>query len=120
MKNITDSLLFLSENFTLKEIQKFEINKAVKEYIEKENLTKSVKITYFPENIEINKNKNMFERILKNLIENALKYGCDKKVFIKIEKNNITFSNKIKESIKKEKLDKIFEIFYQVDSKNNN
>lgn len=120
MKNITDSLLFLSENFTLKEIQKFEINKVIKEYIEKENLTKSVEVNYFPENIEINKNKNMFERILKNLIENALKYGCDNKIFIKIEKNNVTFSNKIEKNIEKEKLEKIFETFYQVDEKTNN
>ena len=120
MKNITDSLLFLSENFTLKEIQKFEINKTIKEYIEKESLIKNVEIDYFPENIEINKNKNMFERILKNLIENALKYSCDKKIFIKIEKNNILFSNKIEKNIEKEKLEKIFENFYQVDEKTNN
>lgn len=53
---------------------------------------------------------NMFERLLKNLIENAFKYSSDQKVSITLEKDVIIFSNNVINDIDTSKL---FDIFFQ-------
>lgn len=116
IKNITDSLLFLSENFTLKEIQKFEINNTIKKFIEANSNQENIFVEYYKKDLEVSANKNMFDRLLKNLIENAFKYSTDKKIKISITEKSILFSNSVEKCISNEEIIKIFEAFYQVDN----
>ena len=119
IKNITDSLLFLSENFSLKELQKIEINESITNYLKKSIFRDNIEVIPFKRPIEVMANKNMFDRLLKNLCENAMKYSSDKKLTIKVTEEEIFFTNKVDKQIKKEDLNMIFEAFYQVDSSRN-
>lgn len=116
IKNITDSLLFLSENFTLREIQKIEINTCVREYLEKSTNKDKVEVIYNKKDVEVMANKNMFDRLLKNLIENAVKYSSDRKLTIKIKETWIIFENNVEKCISDKELINVFEAFYQVES----
>ena len=50
--------------------------------------------------------------LLKNLIENALKYSLDKKVNIIINSNKITFENNIHKTLEQKDIDKIYKKYY--------
>ncbi len=107
MENIISSLLFLAENPKNKVSDKVSFYDILNEF--KNEKIDIKKISDF----EIIWDKNLFKILVKNLIENALKYSIDKKVNIEINRNEIIFSNKIDKNIKKEELEKYFEIFYK-------
>ena len=65
-------------------------------------------------NIKVNVNFKLFSIVVKNLIDNALKYSSDKKVHIKIKQNQISFSNR------GEKLEYDLEKYYEPFFSNNN
>lgn len=108
MENIISSLLFLAENSknTLKDKVSF------KDLFDKYSFDKNISIC-FKNDFIIYWDKNLFEILIKNLIENWLKYSFDNKVKVEITKLWIVFSNNIKESINKDELSKYFDIFYK-------
>lgn len=120
IKNITDSLLFLSENFTLKETQKIEINACIEDYVSKSRDKDKIFVSYSKKPIEVIANKNMFDRLIKNLCENAIKYSPDKISTIKIKDNAIYFINKVEKEITEKDLILMFETFYQLDYSRSN
>ena len=66
---------------------------------------------------KIKVNKNLFTILIKNLLENAVKYWDRKdKIEIILEKNKLIIKNKISESIKNLDKEKLFETFYQADN----
>lgn len=113
MENIINSLLFLAENSQSKVKDKISFKKLLEKYSENKNILLNIKedfIAYW--------DNNLFEILLKNLIENALKYSINKKVNIEINGNEIIFSNKIDKNISKEELEKYTQIFYKWQNSN--
>lgn len=122
MISIIDVLLSFSESLNIYE----------KDNINLENLLRSYINTYFFEdkenifidntefNFYIETNQILFRRIVRNLIENALKYSINKNVYIKIENNKMIFENLIEENFLDEEIEKLFSKFYRKDSTKNN
>ena len=103
-----DITRFYLEDIILKSLDKFD------------DLKKDIDIQVNIENIEIKSDVNGFEKMIDNLISNALKYNIKEKGLIKIEYKNKTLSifNTGKE-IDTKNLFIIFEKHFQEDSSNN-
>lgn len=120
MQSIVDSLLFLSEwnnKLSVKKINiKTQINNIINKYFleNKDDFILNIKSSQF------NFNKDLFDILIKNLIENALKYG-DKEDKIKISfiKNKLTFKNSISSKLGEINKNKLFDAFYQADNSRN-
>jgi len=118
MQEIIDSLLFLSENeLVLKKdniLLKDEIKEIISKYFEDNKKDFVIKI---PKDIKILFNKKLFDILLKNLIENALKYRWrPKKIYIDFTNNKLIFKNKINKDIKNIDENKVFDTFYKADN----
>ena len=118
MQEIIDSLLFLSENELVLEkdniLLKDEIKDIIWKYFEENKKDFIIKI---PNDIKILFNKKLFDILLKNLIENALKYRWrPKKIYIDFTNNKLIFKNKIHKDIKNIDENKVFDTFYKADS----
>lgn len=59
---------------------------------------------------------HLFVSLIKNILQNAFKYSSDKSVKIIIDKGILIFENNISETISQKELEKIEEIFYQMDN----
>ena len=94
------------EQFNLSEL----INNAIKKYNNK-NITKDI-----PEGIYLNGRKNLIQRCINNLIDNAIKYG--EKVNIELNKNNNNLFIKIEDNgpgIPENEYSNVFKPFYKID-----
>ena len=123
MKKIIFDMLELSslENETLRPITLINIKGTLKEIItslEVETEKRGLKILFAnDDDFDIRMNKDDFERLFKNLIENAIIYnkpnGC---ITINIDRNKRSVSTKDEGiGIKEEDISRIFERFYRVD-----
>ena len=123
MKKIIFDMLELSslENETLRPITLINIKGTLKEIItslEVETEKRGLKILFAnDDDFDIRMNKDDFERLFKNLIENAIIYnkpnGC---ITINIDRNKRSVSIKDEGiGIKEEDISRIFERFYRVD-----
>ncbi len=113
MRDITDNLLFLSENTTLKNNEKVSFLEIIKDL--EININLDVKKDFI-----INGNKVLVERLLTNLVENAKKYKIsNSKIQIFMDKNTFKISNKIKKSIVLEDTSILFDTFYKLDNSRN-
>lgn len=70
-------------------------------------------------NYNITTDKVLIKLLLLNLVENAIKYGTNKKIKIKINDNFLSILND-GEHIKEENLNRIFDRFYREDRSRNN
>ncbi|ATU04973.1 hypothetical protein BKN14_00770 [Candidatus Gracilibacteria bacterium HOT-871] len=117
MINIIDVLLSFSESLNISERENINIENFLKSYINTYFSTQKQKI--FIENKEFNlsveTNQILFRRIIRNLIENALKYSLDGEVFIKIQNQKIIFENSIKNTFSNQEIQKLFTKFYRLD-----
>lgn len=118
LKNISliiDVLLNFSESVNIAEKQDINLENFLKNYIKK-YFSKDMQ-NIFIENNEFNfyieTNEILFRRIIKNLLENAIKYSFDWKIFIKIENQKLIFENKIEKNISEKELKKIVSKFYR-------
>ena len=94
------------EQFNLSEL----INNSIKKYNNK-NITKDI-----PEGIYLNGRKNLIQRCINNLIDNAIKYGD--KVNIELNKNNNNLFIKIEDNgpgIPENEYSNVFKPFYKID-----
>ena len=109
MINIIDVLLSFSESLNISERDDINLENFLKSYIN--SYFSDQKNNIFIENREFNfyieTNEILFKRIVRNLIENALKYSKDKKLFIKIENKKIIFENKIEKDYTEEEIQKL-------------
>lgn len=113
IQEIIDNLLFLSENSNLWETSKISLKSLLSKY---ENIAK---ITY-KKDFVLNWNKILLERLLENLVNNALKYKKEKSnIFIKLDKSCLEISNEIENNIEKKDEEKLFDTFYKLDSSRN-
>lgn len=126
IKQASDELLKLYEEMEYKikkEIDKVDVTTfALKDIVLKsldkcEDLKKDIKIEVNIESCELNTDINGFEKMIDNLISNALKYNLEENGLIKIEYKENIFSifNRGKE-IDTKNLFIIFEQFFQEDS----
>jgi two-component system, OmpR family, sensor kinase len=126
IKLASNELLKLYENMEYqikKEIDKvditaFDLKELVYKSLNKfDDLKKDIKIDVKVDNLELTSDKNGFEKMIDNLISNALKYNLKENGLIKIELNNnlLTIFNKGKE-IDTKNLFIIFERYFQEDS----
>lgn len=113
MKNITDSLLFLSENSSNFDIEKLSLYDLFKNYLDKIEL--SIKTDFI-----FNWNKILFDRLIFNLIQNAEKYWITwEKIKVFIDKDIFKVENQINENISITDTSKLFEAFYKLDTSRN-
>lgn len=113
LKNITkiiDWLLNFSESFNNLDKKELNVENFIKWLIWFNNNNINIVNTEF--NFSIVTDDLLFERVVKNLIENAVKYSINKKVDIYIKKDRLVFINSVYKTLEKEELDMIFNKFY--------
>ena len=116
MSKLIDTLLQLSIVSKPKEIEKVNLENTIQDILKTLN-TSWYNIQLDLKQKEILANKEQIEIILKNLIENALKYNNDKK-YIKIWTNkNILFVENSWDQLTKQQIKRIFDIFYRANTK---
>lgn len=114
MQNITDDLLLLSENNELKNKEKI----SFKDLLEKNK--RNDLIIDIKDDFIIYWNKTLIDRLIKNLIENAIKYWSkNEKINIFLDKNLLKIKNKIENNISENELNKLFDTFYKLDNSRN-
>jgi len=117
MQEIIDSLLFLSENEINIKKDKLLLKKEIEKIIEKYFNKNSKKIILNIDNkLKIKFNKKLFNILIKNLIENALKYWEKTSKIEIIFDNKLIIKNKISTNLKLEDPSKLFETFYKWDN----
>ena len=102
----SSSYIEKDEQFNLSEL----INNSIKKYNNK-NITRDI-----PEGIYLNGRKNLIQRCINNLIDNAIKYGD--KVNIELNKNNNNLFIKIEDNgpgIPENEYSNVFKPFYKID-----
>ncbi len=120
MTDIINSLLFLSTINKIKDNKQIDLNNQIKKVIEFNNFPKDRINILKINNKEIFCNKVLLDTLLKNLIENAIKYSPKNvDIDIKILKNSLIISNKFIGDINKKDLQNLFDTFYQLDNSRN-
>jgi signal transduction histidine kinase len=116
LEQIINGLLFLSENTLIQSKQKIDIIPLFENVIDSFLTEKEIKLQTSKPHIFVYTEKILFERLLKNLVENALKYTADNIVYIDVKKASFEIRNAIDFDIEKRKLESIFDPFYKLDN----
>ena len=112
-KMLNEYLQFTSSSYLEKDEQ-FNLSELIKKIVEKYN-NKNISINISQE-IYINGRKNLIQRCINNLIDNAIKYG--EKVRIELSKNNNNLFIKIEDNgpgIPENEYENVFKPFYKID-----
>jgi len=116
ISRLIDTLLQLSIVSKPKEVEKINLEKTINSILKTLN-TNRYNIKLDLKQKEILANPEQIEIILKNLIENAIKYNNEKKqIIIWSDKNKIWVEN-TGDQLSKQQLKRIFDIFYRVNKK---
>ncbi len=123
--SLIDDIILLSkldENLK-KEMKQFNISNTIFysiERLQQQLMKKGITVEFEDKDIFYLGNEKLFNVLVYNLVNNAIKYNVDNgKIFINIKEDDDTIRLKIKDTgigISKEHLDRIFERFYRVDS----
>ena len=112
-KMLNEYLQFTSSSYLEKDEQ-FNLSELIKKIVEKYN-NKNISIN-ISQGIYINGRKNLIQRCINNLIDNAIKYG--EKVRIELSKNNNNLFIKIEDNgpgIPENEYENVFKPFYKID-----
>ena len=112
-KMLNEYLQFTSSSYLEKDEQ-FDLSELIENIVEKYN-NKNIS-TNLPSRIYINGRKNLIQRCINNLIDNAIKYG--EKVDIELNKNHNNLFIKIEDNgpgIPVSEYDNVFKPFYKID-----
>lgn len=115
MEKIINSLLFLSENTVIKDGEKIVLNELFSKIIHWYEWSKKIHYVELSKGILVYKNGILLEQVIKNLLENAMKYSNGDTVFVELDKSKFSVSNCTQETIPLESIKKIFEPFFKVD-----
>lgn len=115
ISSITDTMLFISEWTILRESEEHKFSDYIRNFVDR----------YYPWKIEIIGSSDhitevtsiLFDRILTNLCENALKYGQSKPI-IRISNNIFSIENTTKKDIDNDSLGKLGTPFFQIHTEN--
>ncbi len=112
-KMLNEYLQFTSSSY-LEKNEQFNLSELIKKIVEKYN-NKNISIN-ISQGIYINGRKNLIQRCINNLIDNAIKYG--EKVRIELSKNNNNLFIKIEDNgpgIPENEYENVFKPFYKID-----
>lgn len=119
MSSLISKLLFLAkDDYDEKENKNFNISKAITEIInDLKIIYPNQKINFSSKKSFINSDYHLIRQFFLNLIENAIKYGRDKEIYINIRENKNIIVDIIDngEGISQENLKHIFDRFFRVD-----
>lgn len=119
MSSLISKLLFLAkDDYDEKENKNFNISKAITEIInDLKIIYPNQKINFSSKKSFINSDYHLIRQLFLNLIENAIKYGRDKEIYINIRENKNIIVDIIDngEGISQENLKHIFDRFFRVD-----
>ncbi|MDD2907541.1 MAG: HAMP domain-containing sensor histidine kinase [Candidatus Gracilibacteria bacterium] len=114
MQDIIDGLLFLSEKTNIIEKQEVSVFELVQKY---KNELIEVNIN---DDFIIIGNKILLDRMIKNLIENALKYNIgNNKIYINITKKYFEIKNSTSLILSSDEKEKLFDTMYQAENSRN-
>lgn len=119
MSSLISKLLFLAkDDYDEKENKNFNISEAIIEIInDLKIIYPNQKINFSSKKSFINSDYHLIRQLFLNLIENAIKYGRDKEIYINIRENKNIIVDIIDngEGISQENLKHIFDRFFRVD-----
>lgn len=115
MEKIINALLFLSENTLIQDGEKIYLNDLFRKIISSYDGRKRIHFVDISKDVVIYKNQILVEQLIKNLIENAIKYSTWDTIFVELYKHSFTVANPIDANIPYETLQRIFQPFYKVD-----
>lgn len=114
VNNITDALLHLTEKTQVKHVEHYDLHDLLHEYKQLLDASTLNSINfYWVFHLKCKTDKELFFIILKNIIENGIKYSSDNTLQISLEKKYLVFKNNIWENIPQDELDKILHFFYR-------
>lgn len=118
MKVVIESMLFLSENGTIQEMESINLIELLENLIENYDWKDWKKIKFHnhskKKEISIMWDKNLVKTMFRNLIENSIKYSSSDKIIVDFHKNYLEISNDFSYTIKEEEKNKLFEAFYKL------
>jgi signal transduction histidine kinase len=112
MIKIIDWLLNFSESFNNLEKVEINVENFIKKLINFKSYKNNIKLVNKEFNFSIFTDEVLFERVINNLIENALKYSPDRSLNIYINSDKLIFENNLYKDINEEELEKIHDKFY--------
>ncbi len=116
LEKIINALLFLSENTLIKDGDKVNLNALFHKVISQFEGVKKIHFVELHKEVTVMKNQILLEQLVKNLIENAIKYSSWDTIFVEVHKHSFSVSNPIDSSIPAESLQKLFLPFYKIDT----
>lgn len=119
MENIIESLLFLAKPNESNSEKELNITKKTEEIIEKYKPVNEIHFIHDQKNVFKKSSEELYNRILCNLIENAIKYKSDWDIKIELTKNSIKISNAIDKNLNNDEIKNITKAFYQCDTSRN-
>ena len=111
MSQMIDWLLKFSEVVQITEKKNINLENFLKSHINFLEKKDNIKIHNKLFNFHIETDEVLFLRIIKNLIENGLKYSLDKKLDIYIEEDSLIFINSIETNLNPDEIDLLLEKF---------
>lgn len=117
MTSVIDSMLFLSENIILQEVNDINLTELIDEQIENYNWKNKkhiIKKWINLKDIIISWDRITLRTMLKNLFENAIKYSKDDKIEVILNKNSFEITNTFDWQIKEEEKNSLFDAFYKL------
>jgi two-component system OmpR family sensor kinase len=112
MTKIIDGLLDFSETIRLENKKDINLENFLKSQISFLDKSEQVEIKNNLFNFTIETDEVLFERVVKNLIENAIKHSSDKKLEIIMQEEKLIFKNNVFKDLTEEELEKIKQKFY--------
>lgn len=117
--NIVDSLLHFAESFKVTEFKSINLENFIRNYVNSLNTNwKKINIHNKEFNYLIKTDEVLFLRVIKNLIENALKYTYSHDVDIEIKAWSLIISNDIKSTLSTYDINNFYYKFYSNSNKN--
>ncbi len=112
MIKIIDSILNFSESIQITSQKEINIENCLNNYIYFLKEKQNIKIKNKEFNLSIFTDETLFLRVIKNLVDNALKYSKNWKLTITIENKQIVFENEINKTLKPWEINTLLEKFY--------
>jgi signal transduction histidine kinase len=116
MERIIESLLFLAKPGESNEKTELNITKKTEEIVEKYKNEAPIHYSHEKKHIFKKTNEELYNRILCNLIENAIKYKSEWEIKIGLTKNAIVISNSIENDLSEIEQKNLTKVFYQWDT----
>lgn len=110
---IIDSLLHFAESLRIENEQVINLENFLREKLARYDTDNAITLTNMSFNKSLKTDTILFERIITNLVENALKHGKNNKVMITIEEHTLRFENEVEKCLSADELSTIQTRFHR-------